>query len=193
MRLNFVTENPDKILSAQAVGELYGVEIVPAPLAGIVEIQSPDDEAAIARGKAEQAFRRLESPLFVSDDTWVIPGLRGFPGPYMKDINKQFTEEDWLRLTLPLKDRRIILRQIVVYRDLAQRQIFTDDITGTLLTQIRGRHPQKSSFGITSFDDVNGESMAEAYENGRSPTAGYRTAWHSLFEWVVAQPTSQQR
>ena len=66
---------------------------------------------------AVEAYNALQSPLVVTDDSWIIPGLNGFPGPYMKQVNDWFTPDDWLHLTSGLADRRVILRQIIVYQD----------------------------------------------------------------------------
>jgi inosine/xanthosine triphosphate pyrophosphatase family protein len=145
-----------------------------------------EDEEVIARDKADKAYALLGEPLVVNDDTWIIPGLNGFPGPYMKSMNHWFTSEDFLRLTLPLADRRIILRQTTVYQDGDQQKVFVVDIEGTLLNEIRGEsiHPHTA---ITTFDE-EGRSMAEVAASGESAIAHRHTTWHELAAWLKDQP-----
>ena len=113
-KLAFVTTNPQKFLIAEKICDEFGV--APERKAGvnITEVQSESGET-VAMHKAHEAFRLLQRRVVVTDDTWIIPGLRGFPGPYMSSINQWLTVEDWLRLTRDLVDRRVVMRQIVAY------------------------------------------------------------------------------
>jgi len=100
----------------------------------------------------------------------------------MKAINDWFRPEDFLRLTLPLEDRRIILRQILVYQDANGQQLFSEDIVGSLLPDIRGesKYPHLT---ITSFDKGK-HSAAEHNNQGYSALANGHTPWHDLCEWL---------
>ena len=101
-QLLFSTGNTGKVSTAQSVCDMFDIQLVPAPVE-IIEIQSETGEP-IARHKAQEAYRQLQQPLVVTDDSWIIPGLNGFPGPYMKSMNEWFTPEIWLHLTKDLKD-----------------------------------------------------------------------------------------
>lgn len=106
----------------------------------------------------------------------------------MKDVNSWLTHDDWLRFTKPLTDRRVILRQIVVYQDAHQQKLFYTDIEGTLLKEIRGRtiYPHTS---ITSLDGGK-TSIAEEILEERSAVAAAstHTSWDDFCEWYTAQP-----
>jgi inosine/xanthosine triphosphate pyrophosphatase family protein len=111
----------------------------------------------------------------------MISGLNDFPGPYMKYMNDWFTTEDWLRLTSTLEDRRVILRQIVIYQTADEQQIFTVDIPGILLHEIRGSSPFTQS-PLISFDGGK-HSTAEYHEKGESASQHHHNPWHEFSEW----------
>lgn len=178
--VDFITTNDNKFQTAQAVCKQFGITLRRKQL-DIEEIQA-EDGLIIAKRKAEDAFRQHPHPLVITDDSWSIPGLRGFPGPYMKSMNGWLTTADYLRLILPLTDRRIILRQIVVYQDSGQQRVFVDDIEGILLTKARGSSPY-THFAITSFDGGK-HSAAEINMSGHSAIVQHHTAWHDFSEWL---------
>ena len=177
--LKFATSNNLKFLAATEVCREHNIALEQAALE-LLEIQSDDGEA-IARHKAAAAFEALQTPLVVSDDSWIIPGLNGFPGPYMKYINEWFTPADFLRLSVDLPDRRIILRQEVVYQDATEQIAFAVDTPCLLLKEIRG-DSKYSHLTVTSIDGER--SLAEIVSDGGSGLAGTRGVWHELCEWL---------
>ncbi len=179
----FITGNPHKVRAAQHILHTFGATVENREL-DIPEIQSSDAEA-IALDKAEKAYALVNQPLIVNDDSWIIPGLGGFPGPYMKDVNKWFTAQDFLRLTLPLTDRRVFLRQHIVFKDAQQTHLIKVDIEGVLLTEIKGQAENPNDM-IISFND-QGISNAEARAQGLPVIAHRNTAWHELGRWLQTQ------
>lgn len=178
--VTFVTSNDVKFGSAQHVAEQLGYTLKRAQI-DFQEIQA--DAQTIARHKAEQAYEELKQPVIITDDSWNIPGLNGFPGSYMKQVNGWLTPEDWLRLTLPLTNRRIILSQHAIYQDEHGQHYFVDEVTGLLLKDIRG-NPQFPFLTITSLDD-GAHSRAETLAAGEPLLAGKtNTVWHQLGEWL---------
>jgi XTP/dITP diphosphohydrolase len=178
----FVTSNDLKVLAAQQACDQYGITFDRKDL-DISELQSDSGEE-IARGKAEQAYAELGVPIAITDDSWIIPGLNGFPGPYMKHVNKWLSVDDYLNLTRHLEDRRIILRSIIVYQDERGQQVFSTDIAGLLMNEPRGKSDIKH-FMITSFDG-GANSAAETLAPGYSPLKDLRTTWDDLCEWLQA-------
>jgi XTP/dITP diphosphohydrolase len=183
--LLFVTGNAVKFRTASTICSQLGVQLKQISM-DIPEIQAHDGET-VARDKALRIFEEFQKPLIISDDTWMITGLKNFPGPYMKFVNEVFTAEDWLRLTGQLTDRRIILRQYVVYQDKHRQQLFHSDLEGVLLKEIRGEGPYPHT-SITSFDGGK-TTIAETIEQNKSAVAaaGQRTSWHDFCEWYLAQ------
>jgi XTP/dITP diphosphohydrolase len=185
-RITFVTGNTNKLYSAQTILHDLGYEVIQQVL-DIPEIQAETGEPII-RDKAQKAYEILQIPLVVTDDSWLFPGLRGFPGPYMKSINHWFTPEDFLNLTAPLADRRAILHQHLLYQDHVGQHLFMAEIPGTLQREARGSDGHESAAYIISLQK-DGKTIAEVRDDGRSAIADTRTAWHIFAEWLVAQKT----
>lgn len=180
--LTYVTSNKIKFDTATLICAPLGVNLQQAT-ADVPEMQGNDGEI-IARDKAQRAYDILQRPIIISDDSWSIPGLKGFPGPYMKYMNEWLTEEDWLRLVKPLEDRRIVLRQVIVYQDANGQHTFHTDVEGVLLRKPHGAS-HFPHLTLASFDNGT-TSIAEAIEKSGSAlaTANRTSSWHALCEWV---------
>jgi inosine/xanthosine triphosphate pyrophosphatase family protein len=185
-QLLFSTGNHEKFEIAQATCQPLGLELQMRAM-DIDEIQAEDSEVVIAR-KARDAFAATGQPVVVSDDSWNIPGLRGFPGPYMKSMDYWFTPQDFINLTRPLEDRRIILVQLLAYQDTDTQKIFRREYTGALLTEPRGTYGQPLKKVVTMPGD-NGLSIAEVYDQehrvhtDREVSAG----WRDLATWYLQE------
>ena len=180
--LIFATGNTEKFEIAQAVCIALDLTLIQRKLS-VDEIQGEDSELII-RDKAKKAFGILKQPVVVSDDSWNIPGLHGFPGPYMKSMDHWLTPQDFLNLTKPLQDRRIILVQLLAYQDADRQQVFRQEHTATLLTEARGTYGMPLQ-KIVAMPGDDGLSIAEAYDRGtvradRDVAAG----WRDLAHWV---------
>lgn len=178
-KLVFVTGNPRKFLSAENFFKKSEYELVQKPLE-ITEIQSESIEE-IAKDKAEKAFKVLQKPLFVNDTGWYIEALRGFPGPFMHFMVDWFEPEDFLALMQRHNNRKVILRQAIVYIDGRQTQSFVHDIVGEVLRVARGH------LGVTIDPVVSltqGMSISEERESG--PVAADKEAvlWNEFLSWL---------
>lgn len=178
----FATGNDVKFRSGAAVCRQFGIRLKQLVL-DIPEIQAADGEA-VARDKALRAYEMTQKPVIISDDSWIVPGLNGFPGPFMKFVAQWLTPEDWLRLTTHLTDRRVILQQIVVYQDQNGQQLFATDIEGILLTEIRSLDSSSSSNSVVSLDGGK-TSIAEMAETKATlADIDAHTSWHDLCDWL---------
>lgn len=175
----YATSNIAKFQHADHVCGQFNIQLLQDGL-DVPEIQG-EDGAEIALDKATKAYAKLNKPVVISDDNWIIPGLNGFPGAYMKSMNHWLGPKDWLRLTKPLADRRIILRQITVYQDRHGQQLFSYDMEGLLLPEARGVSDYAHS-SITSFDGGK-TSNAEHHERGKSAARHRHSVWHDFAEW----------
>lgn len=180
------TGNNLKFGNGKNVCARYGIELVQKVI-DIDEIQGEDPKKIVTR-KAQDAYRVLQKSVVVSDDSWAIPGLRGFPGAYMKSVNHWFTPEDFIHLTKDLIDRRVFLQQHIAYCDGTSTIIFNRDIPGTLLTEARGKSGDPA-FKIVALDADNGLTIAEVYDAGKehepSRFAKRKDAWHEFAKWYV--------
>lgn len=179
--ITFSTGNSEKFAIARAACAPLGLELVQNTF-DIDEIQGEDPEVII-RDKAQKAFELVGGPVIVSDDSWNIPALNGFPGAYMKSIDHWFRPEDMLNLTRPLEDRRIILIQMLAYQDAEHYQVFRMEHTATLLKEARGAYGKPMQKVIAMPTD-NGLSIAEAYDQGfvhADRDVGHN--WQQLAAW----------
>lgn len=186
--LIFVSGNDEKFAIAKEIFDAAGVPLRQARL-DIDEVQS-EDIVYIARTKAAAAYKMLDSPIIIRDDTWSLPGLRGFPGPYMKSMNHWFTTEDFLNLTRSLDDRRAILTQTLVYEDADGQKVFQHETTAELLDEARGNSPMPFE-NIISISGDNGRSISEVMASKQSSISrDPAKVWHEFIEWY--EPQSEQ-
>lgn len=181
----FATSNKEKIQIAQTVCAEADIPVQPVAL-DIDEIQGEDPEV-IVRDKAKRAFKQLGMPVVVSDDTWDIPSLKGFPGAYMKSINYWFTPDDFLRLMNGVDDRKIILHQYLAYADGNVMEVFKNDIPGQIIEEARGNSEKSPNMTIIVLNSDNGKTIAEVFEQGEEAVvARYKNrpdVWHGFIEW----------
>lgn len=136
MKIKYVTGSQVKINFAKKQFENTNIEIeIENVNLNIDEIQS-EDKFEITIDKAKKAYKILKSPLFVTDTFWEIPALNGFPGAYMKYINKWLTAEDFLNLMKDKKDRNIVSTDTIVYVDENGIKIFIDKMVGKFANEI---------------------------------------------------------
>lgn len=184
--LYFATGNSEKFQIAEAIFLDFGIQLIQAKL-DIDEIQGEDSEV-ISIDKANKAFALLKKPVVINDDSWSIPGLKGFPGPYMKSMNHWLSPQDLLNLTQGLKDRRAIVIQYIVYKDSRTVKVIRNDFENSLLKEARGNYGNAIQ-KIVSVPNDGGLSIAEAYDRGttaneREVAAGWQQAaqWYSNYQ-----------
>lgn len=181
MTINYATGNERKFSNAKAFFIPYGIEVKQLRLR-IDEIQS-EDALEITKAKAKDAYRIAKCPVFVNDATWIIPALNGFPGPFMKYVNQWFTPDDFMHLMQGKADRRIILRDTIVYIDESGETVFTRDHEGIILTQVAPfeyRHPSDVVVSLSK----DGTSLAEAKKRGAFFIEDEHIIWHEFAAWL---------
>jgi non-canonical purine NTP pyrophosphatase (RdgB/HAM1 family) len=180
----FATGNSRKIEEATTTLSRYDIGVESITIE-IDEIQH-SDPAEITKAKARAAFGVTRQPTVVSDTSWEIPALGGFPGGYMKDIAAWLSAEDWLALMARHEDKTILCHEHVAYFDGNEVQHFVSTYKGRFIEQERGRVESNESF--ERFVILYGErTMAEQLENGDIASAGETLAhWEQFGEWFVA-------
>ena len=182
MNISYVTGNTNKFLNAKDFFEKYNITITQQALK-INEIQA-SDSIQIAIDKAEQAWAQTQMPLFVNDATWEIPVLKGFPGPYMKYINQWFDPDDFINLMQGKDDRRIILKDIIVFINKTGHTVFTNNHEGVILTKKAigaYRHPSDLVISLSK----NKLSIAEEVANGSFFIEGEDVVWKEFADWLI--------
>ena len=180
----FVTGNKEKLANARVVCEMNDV-----PLEQVVfeidEIQGEDSEA-IVTAKAWAAYEALQKPVVVSDDTWSINALGGFPGAYMKSINYWFKPQDFLNLLTGAVDRTVWLRQYLAYCDGTTVTTFLNEISGRVLEQSYGDDSKAPWMNVTTLEGDDGKPMAEIFRPDGTILEAYKDrpdAWKEFIKW----------
>lgn len=185
--ITFVTGNNQKMAIAQALCQKHHIPVRQAVF-DIDEIQG-EDPTRIIKDKAAKAFAACGTPVVVSDDSWDIPALGGFPGAYMKSINHWFTPADFLRLMNGVPDRSVILHQHLCYYDELESLVFTNDIPGVVLSEQRGEHPGIPWASVVTITGDNGLSLAEVFAAGLHHRieryVSRHDAWHQMIAWYT--------
>ncbi len=188
----FSTGNETKFQNGKAVCDQFGVNLVQKPLK-IDEIQDTNPEYIIT-DKAKRAFELTGRPVIVSDDSWDIPGLNGFPGAYMKSMNEWLAPGDFVNLTKSLTDRRIFLHARLVFADSKTIKLFSSTFEGYLLKEPRGEYGPPSQ-KIISLQGDNDLSIAEVHDknlhtNGRE----VHKIWDEFCNWYLDyRPTETEK
>lgn len=181
----FATGNQEKIQLAESA--IKGSDIIIKPVnLEIDEIQGEDPEV-IVRAKAEAAYKILETPVIVSDDSWSIRALNGFPGPYMKSINYWFTAQDFLRLMDGIEDRHIEINQYLAYTDGSITNVFRQDIPGKIIHEPRGVNNRSPNMEVIELESDNGKTIAEVFEGDNEVIAkrfeNIPNIWAKFIDW----------
>ncbi len=179
------TGNAEKFLIGKTAFAKQGIELVQA-VYETDEIQGEDAEKII-RDKASKAFGLAGQPLIVTDDSWNIPALNGFPGAYMKSVNHWFKPEDFLALMASKTDHTIYLDQAVAYIDELETVIFQNRIVGSIVDTPRGK-TGAPIMKVVTLEGDNGLTIAEIFDQGTAAKRGLsRDVWPEVAEWYKAK------
>ncbi|MEX0917051.1 MAG: non-canonical purine NTP pyrophosphatase [Candidatus Paceibacterota bacterium] len=181
MKILYVTGNSGKFGNAQKFFQEYNIDVEQRAVK-IEEIQS-GDSLEIAIDKAKKAFAIEQKPLFINDATWIIPALKGFPGPFMKYINQWFEPIDFIHLMEGKGDRRIILRDIIIYIDDTCHKVFTHDHEGSVLNEVAS-YGYKHSTDVVISLSKSGKSIAEEKENKNFFVEDEDKVWRDFVQWL---------
>lgn len=181
----FATGNSRKINEAGTTLKPYGIAVNPVSV-DIDEIQHADP-AEIVKAKVRAAYEVTHEPVVVSDTSWEIPALGGFPGGYMKDISAWFKAQDWLALMDRHEDKTIYCHEHVAYFDGENLQHFVASYKGRFINEARGRVDDNESFEQVVI--LYGEkTMAEQLADGEIASAGESLAhWEQFGKWYGAR------
>jgi len=179
----FATGNSRKIEEANNTLSTYDINVKAIKI-DIDEIQH-NDPAEITKSKVRAAFEVTHAPVVVSDTSWEIPALGGFPGGYMKNISSWFDTEDWLALMARHEDKTIYCHEHVAYFDGEELQHFVSTYEGKFINEARGRIDESESFerAVILYGD---KTMAEQLAQGDIASAGESLEhWKQFAEWFT--------
>ncbi len=177
----FITGNKRKVWQAQDILKRFDIQVNNQDLP-VIEIQSSDPHE-IAEAKAAAAFKIAKSPLIINDHAWSFPGLNGFPGGYMKDINHWFEPEDFLALMNGKQDRTAILTETIIYVDANKTKSFSVQIKGHMIHEPRGVG-HVACERVVVYDGRE-KTIAEHIDAGEHARDMEKSAWVPFGEWYA--------
>lgn len=180
-----VTGNKRKVRQAQDAMAPFGITVTGESVP-VDEIQTPDNDVhgiEVARAKARAAFTVLVKPLIVCDQHWEIPSLGGFPGAYMKDIDKFLKPEKILAMLADEENRSIFLYENVVFTDGKTTKDFTATYRGSIAPEPRGNDGDAS--GRLIIYDGTDLTIAEHRDRGEHARDMNQSAWKLFGEWYA--------
>lgn len=184
MKVSFLSSSKTKRYRINEILSGFNVDIESLDI-DLPEFQS-DDLEYIAREKAREAYKQINSPVFVQDSSWVIPSLGGFPGPFVRYINKYLTSEDYLNL-LGNKDPLIILQ----YTFGCAKGLNNSEITTFKMNFNAHIMPNSIEFNddspldnITYFEQV-GKYMSELSQEEKIQLFSQHKVWSHLANWIL--------
>lgn len=182
----FTTKNQRKINEANDTLEEYGITVETVSVK-TNEIQH-HDPAEITKEKARAAFDVLKVPVVVSDTSWSIPALGGFPGGYMHDIGIWWSEQDWLNIMFGHEDKSIILQEHLAYYDGKGLVHFSQDYDGIFLDKAQGPVMDKNESFERLISLGGSLSLAEGQANRINKGVKKQLAhWQKFGEWLNNQ------
>ncbi|MCK9923343.1 Scr1 family TA system antitoxin-like transcriptional regulator [Frankia sp. AgPm24] len=131
--VTIVTGNDGK---AREYATLLGIPVATATV-DLLEVQSLD-VAAVAAGKAEDAYAKLGRPVIVDDTGLALPAWHGLPGALVSWFLSTVGPQGLLDMATILTDRRAIATTALGYADADGVRVVTGTLHGTLATQVRG-------------------------------------------------------
>ena len=173
----FVTTNDSKVVTPARVLARHGISVERVDLE-TVEIQAASVAEVVAH-KARAAFRAINAPVLVNDGSILIDALNGFPGPYVKHVNRMIRIQGYLDLMAryPEGQRGATVTDAVAYIDPSRPApaVFIRSKRGTITTQARGTHVQgrmtlSPIFIPEGYDKTYAEMTEEEYDAYRTTT-----------------------
>lgn len=178
--LFYITSSASKLLVAQKYLAPLHITVTQKSL-NLSEIQSMDLKK-IAIHKAQEAYAVLKHPLFVNDAGWYIEAYKGFPGPFVKYMEKSFSADDFLNLMNIKENKKVLFREVNCYIDEKGPKTFEGEITGMFTTKARGSQQHTPLKRVVSLR-ADGKSIAECWDEEISPTDTY-SLWENMASWL---------
>lgn len=142
----FATSNKYKFQVAQKSLKDSGFKLVQKKLE-TPEIQSESVEE-IAVFSAKWASDKLKKPVAVSDAGFYIEAFNGFPGPFIKYIDKWFSVKDTLNLMKGKKNRRVLWKDCLAYCGLGEQPASFMSYFEGVLADKAGKNKYRKNYGF---------------------------------------------
>lgn len=138
MKIYFVTTNKYKFEKFTQAVMIPGVDIVQLA-EETAEIQA-EDNSHVAAFSASSMAQKYNLPVLKEDVGLYIESLRGFPGPYLNQIEKWIKTAGFLKLLEDTEDRSAYWEYAISFCNPGESaQTFVTKPPGTIATEARGK------------------------------------------------------
>ena len=134
-KLTFVTGNQDKLREAS---EILGMTLRQAGLE-LEELQTINVEDLIIH-KAEEAYKKLHSPLIVEDTGLVFRAWNGLPGALIKWFQKTVDNAGMVKMLETETERRALAQCFIAFHDGHSITVVKGELPGTIARSVRGEN-----------------------------------------------------
>jgi len=141
----FVTGNHYKFQAAKVALKNTRIGLTQKRIV-VPEIQDESVEK-IAAFSANWAANVLKKPVIVSDSGYYIEALNGFPGPFVKYINKWLSPENLLKIMSDKKNRRVVWIGCVAYCEPNKKSIIDIEKYNGKLALKPGKNIYRKNYG----------------------------------------------
>jgi len=181
--IKFATGNQRKIAEANAACKDFDIIVEPVKVK-IDEIQH-HDPLEIALHKARAAQQAVGEPVVVTDTSWNISTLNGFPGGYMKDVATWFSAEDFIALMAGKSDRTISFTENIIYCDGEDMKVFSDTYEGKVADSPRGE-----GNSIELVAEFDGKTIGERRSEGGFSHDPEDYIWYQFAQWFRGEAST---
>lgn len=182
MNITLVTGNDGKWNLAVAQLAPLGFELTRATF-DLPEVQS-FDSAEIAAESVKLACAKVGGPVMVTDVSYSLAALKGFPGPFSRYTNHYLTPQDFVAMMAGKTDRRFAITEALAYLEpeMAEPKVFTSVMQGTIAEEAHGARLMDS---LTILDGMDKPLAAYPVEEVRAYWESHLTHFVQLAEWLA--------
>jgi non-canonical purine NTP pyrophosphatase (RdgB/HAM1 family) len=179
--VSFITGNARKAENLKLFLQPFNVDIVIENIEGLFEIQS-DDVLEVAKQKGLSAYQVIHKALIVNDGGWSIPALNGFPGAYMKDVNRWLSATDMWNMMREKEDKRIFLQDTYACVDnKGNTEVFSAEVEGAFV------EPNNEARTLDDIVVFKGSSttISNITNEDRINMWKDKSIWREIGEWIT--------
>lgn len=172
--IKFITGNKNKLREAC---QILGMDIESGDAGELDELQTISVEEVI-RHKAEEAYKKIQSPLIVEDSGLVFLAWKGLPGALIKWFEQTVGNEGILKMMESETDRRAVAQCYIAFHDGLSVEVVKGEIPGTISTVVRG----SSGFGWDQIfiPDGHTRTFAEMQSEEKNAISHRKNAFENL-------------
>ena len=181
----FVTGNHYKFQAAKIALKNTGISLIQKRME-VPEIQDESVEK-IAMFSASWAANILKKPVIVSDGGFYIEASNGFPGPFIKYINKWLSPKDLLKIMSGKKNRRVVWVGCVAYCEPNKKSIVDIEKYNGKLALKPGENIYRKNYGWIDtlfIPDGHKKPLSEWSTKNYIKFWGHKTRWIKIIKKV---------